>query len=60
MTPDELAESALVIQWQLAHEARETAAVMTTSSSVTREETSGKAGKRPQARTGRPTMSGSP
>ena len=43
MTPDELAESALVIQWQLAHEARETAAVMTTSSSVAREETSGKA-----------------
>ena len=43
MTPDELAESALVIQWQLAQEARKTAAVMTTSSSKAREETSGKA-----------------
>ena len=41
--PDEPDESALVIQRQLAHEARETAAARTTSSSVAREETSGKA-----------------
>ena len=40
-TPDKPTESALVIQWQLAQEARETAAARTTSSSVNREETSG-------------------
>ena len=41
--PDKLTESALAIQWQLAQEASETAAAMTTSSRVAREETSGKA-----------------
>ena len=43
MTPDEPAESALVIQWQPDLEARETVAAMTTLSSVAREETSCKA-----------------